>query len=113
MVGLVGGNDGCHVRNPYSSLGFDSIDKTARGISRRIVMYRPPEFENPYLYFGSPHTEFDVINNWKHKAFEAGADAMLEGLRVNRISVLSYIWVADAVEWADRKGGMLVFIPSD
>ena len=40
-------------------------------------------------------------------------DAMLERLRVNTISVLSYRWVPDATEWADKKGGTLVFIPDD
>ena len=50
-------------------------------------MYRPEGCKNPYLYFGSPHTEFDIISNGRHKAFEAGADAMLEGLKKEGIPV--------------------------
>ena len=41
---------------------------------------RPEGFKNPHLYFGSPHTEFDIIANGKHEAFEAGADAYEEGI---------------------------------
>ena len=49
----------------------------------------------------------------RYSAFEAGADAILVALKENRISVLSYKWVQDAVGWADRKKGMVVFIPEE
>ena len=40
--------------------------------------WRPNNFENPYLYFGSPRTEMDLISNDRRLAFEAGADVILE-----------------------------------
>ena len=67
---------------------------------------RPEGFKNPHLYFGSPHTEFEIIANGKHEAYEAGADAKLEGLRkgatrVNNIGDLP------------KGKGVLVFIPGE
>jgi len=44
------------------------------------MAWRLEGWKNPHLYFGSPHTEFDLIANGKHEAFEAGADAMLEAI---------------------------------
>ena len=90
-------------------------------------MDRPTGWENPYLYFGSPHSEFDVISNDKYKAYEAGADAMLEGLLKTGVPKEVY---ADCLLYATERGmtrtrfeegevtymgkkGKLVFIPED
>ena len=78
-----------------------------------VLMYRPKDWENPHLYFGSPHTEFDEISNGVYKAYEAGADAMLEGLRKYGEAMGASM---DEVPYELRVGGRkgyLVFIPEE
>ena len=67
-------------------------------------MYRPKDWENPYENHGAVLKEMG-----NEIAFEAGADAMLEGLGENM--VLSEIYDKDW--YADRTGGKWVFIPDE
>ena len=77
-------------------------------------MYRPECWKeikdaiHDKINIDDPYYEGEV-----DEGIEAGADAMLEKLRANTVSVLSYFWAADASDWADRNKGHLVFIPDE
>ncbi len=94
---LSGRENDYHVCSSYSCVGFLSFDKTARGIIRRIIMYRPEGWNelNPceYVSIKAPFTE----------VFEAGADALLEGLMRQDDWVRGYYYGS----------GKWVFIPDD
>ena len=62
-------------------------------------MYRPKGFKNPYL------VDIDKMQETTRQAYEAGADAMLEGLRQD--GVYEPYWI----KAPDGKKGYLVFIP--
>ena len=66
-------------------------------------MYRPKGWENPYKKWGVPED-----------AYEAGADAMLEGLK--KASVRHIISPSEISFWGVSTGvktGYLVFIPEE
>ncbi|KKL57048.1 hypothetical protein LCGC14_2239260 [marine sediment metagenome] len=111
--GLVGGNDGHLVHSSYSSYDFDSMDKTARGIIRRIIMYRHKGWENPYtlkdLVAKPKGNPIDMSNVPEMIAFETGADAMLEGL----IKEGLYNDAVYGFNGEVPRRGHLVFIPEE
>lgn len=73
-------------------------------------MFRPKD----WVVGGNPKIDgVQYHNHDDEDSYEAGADAMLEALRGNTISVLSFRWSADASDWADRHKGHLVFIPDE
>ena len=64
-------------------------------------MYRPEGWENPHIR----HTAGGVAYKSEYRVYEAGADALLEGLR--RIDLEE----AEYQVWAHK--GYLVFIPEE
>ena len=92
-----------------------------------MANWRPEDWQNPHLYYGSPHTMIDVESNKNRLAFEAGADAMLEALKKQGINHRVY---ADHLRFGFGRGakvlegkeetvtyqgvkGTLVFIPDN
>ena len=72
------------------------------------IQWRPENWNNPHNlpqrnYFPCPDTK---------KVYEDGADAILQALQGNSISVLSFGWAYEATKWADERGGMVVFVPN-
>lgn len=85
------------------------------GLTSGGIMYRPEGWDARSISDRAlaQWNTTEMVENREHIApllIEAGADAMLEGLKGNRIDVLSYGWIPNACEWAERKGGYLVFI---
>ena len=73
-------------------------------------MYKPEGYKNPYPYNPEPTP---TLPNTAYNAYEAGADAMLEGLMTG----VRYRVVAEYVDGKeltiDSKNGYLVFIPEE
>ena len=80
-------------------------------------MYRPVGWENPYKDIMNPHTNRQGVilklgDERQERAYEAGADAMLEALRKQPISIMIGGKKLNLEEGMARKG-ILVFIPDD
>jgi len=80
-------------------------------------MWRPPNWENPHKSIGTAMTAIYYQEDL-HKAFEAGADAMLEGLKANSIYLSEHTEIGEAIsrgiEMASKhKQGWVVFIPDE
>jgi hypothetical protein len=69
--------------------------------------YRPPGWENPFGDYKDPNN----IHCVHALEYEAGADAMLEVLRKNKIEIIPHWGVIYHVNHPSN--GMYVFIPDD
>ena len=69
-------------------------------------MYRPPGFKNPHQWYDMNRAlmTFEINSQERYKAYEAGADAILEGLI--RENLLDHVDVR-------RIKSKVVFIPED
>lgn len=91
------------------------------------MSWRPKNWSNPYIYYGSPYTLYEYESNDKHKAFEADTDAILEALKQQNIPPKIY---ADFLRYGLERGnavlngkendimykgqkGILLFIPDE
>ena len=80
------------------------------------LTFRPKGWKNPYY----SHTHGDALMSITescaqpeiNRAYEAGADAMMEGLK-SRGAYQSKEWVDDEFGLRTIGGGYLVFIPED
>lgn len=80
------------------------------------MSWRPEGWENPHImceecndcHWGGDNCDGDMF---EHEAYEAGADAMLEGLK-NKQRVKIYE-INDPTVEMPVEGGTLIFIPED